>query len=345
MRSGAPLGPTPGSSKPSVSATPADGGVRSTQRRTLQRDIAPDRSTSRVGDGLPLDLSSRITSGSLDLLRLRQEIEELRSKKGDAGRDEESLQTKLTTYELRAKRAALLDRVEPAAKAHLLESEDFAREFERERCDAYVVSIDIRRSTDLMLKARTPRDFARFLRNVCSALQDAVLLNHGVFDKFTGDGILAFFPEFYSGPDAGLHSLRAAGECHAAFAEVYHDHRDCFTTVRAGAGLGIGIDYGEVALVSDLGGLTVVGTPVVFACRLGATEAGTTVLNQQAHSAMRKRYADLYAFAECVVDFKNEGEFVGYRVESVSDSAQPLDPGWLAEYRAKQALGGQAQSK
>ena len=34
--------------------------------------------------------------------------------------------------------------------------------------------------------------------------------SYGVFDKFTGDGILAFFPEFFSGPDAGFLAIRAA---------------------------------------------------------------------------------------------------------------------------------------
>ncbi len=70
------------------------------------------------------------------------------------------------------------------------------------------MSIDIRRSTDLMLKAREPRLFADFVTGLCSKLKNLIVNNYGVFDKFTGDGVLAFFPDFYSGPDAGLLAVR-----------------------------------------------------------------------------------------------------------------------------------------
>src|SRR5437879_4747931 len=38
-----------------------------------------------------------------------------------------------------------------------------------------------------------------------------------------------------------------------------------FSSIRKDVGLGIGIDYGDVSLVSQMGGITVVGAPVVYA--------------------------------------------------------------------------------
>jgi len=57
-----------------------------------------------------------------------------------------------------------------------------------------------------MLKARSPALFAGFMTQLCAALEVTIKEEYGVFDKFTGDGVLAFFPEFFSGKDAGYHA-------------------------------------------------------------------------------------------------------------------------------------------
>ena len=46
------------------------------------------------------------------------------------------------------------------AQEKLLASDDFAKLFDRDRCFAYIMSVDIRKSTDLMLKATEPERFA-----------------------------------------------------------------------------------------------------------------------------------------------------------------------------------------
>lgn len=152
----------------------------------------------------------------------------------------------------------------------MLASDEFRRLFESgSPRNAFVMSVDIRRSTELMLKAREAEQFAAFITGLCTRLTQIVLDSYGVFDKFSGDGILAFFPDFYSGEDAGYYAMTAAARCHKAFEEHYARSRTFFTSVLKDTGLGIGIDYGQVHLVQVAGGLTVVGAPVVYACRMG----------------------------------------------------------------------------
>ena len=60
------------------------------------------------------------------------------------------------------------------------------------------MSIDIRRSTELMLKARTTELFAEFMAGLCEQLQGLIRDKFGIVDKFTGDGLLVSFLEFFS---------------------------------------------------------------------------------------------------------------------------------------------------
>src|SRR5262249_2027196 len=91
-----------------------------------------------------------------------------------------------------------------------------------------VMSIDIRRSTELMLKARTAQAYASFITNLCLELMDIIKNTYGVIDKFTGDGVLAYYPEFYSGKDAAYYAITAADQCHAAFKRHYDNCRKSF---------------------------------------------------------------------------------------------------------------------
>jgi hypothetical protein len=80
-----------------------------------------------------------------------------------------------TVEELEAKERLgfLLNRLSDDAQRLLLESKEFENTFlSPERRDAFVVSIDIRRSTELMLKARSPENFARFITALCGALTE-----------------------------------------------------------------------------------------------------------------------------------------------------------------------------
>jgi len=224
----------------------------------------------------------------------------------------------------------LLARVDPRAWELLLKSAGFREKFfSNEERNAFVVSIDIRRSTELMLKARTPALFAEFISHLCLDLIDIIKRNFGVFDKFTGDGILAFFPEFFSGQDAGIHAVTAALRCHAAFEAHYTRSRGCFSSVLLDTGLGIGIDYGATRVLQMADGLTVVGQPVVYACRMGAAPAGKTYINQPAYEKIRDGSKGTFHFSDERLEIKHEGLLLAYSVRSTGSEPEPRMPDWL----------------
>ena len=93
-------------------------------------------------------------------------------------------------------------------------------------------------------------------------------------------------------------------------------------------GLGIGIDAGPTHLVRLGGGLTVVGTPVVYACRMSGAPAGMTYLNQTAYEEIVLKYKACCNVEETKIDVKHEGPHVAYSVKFNKDEHDPQPPAW-----------------
>ena len=171
--------------------------------------------------------------------------------------------------------------------------------------NTFVLSMDIRQSTELMLLAKTPFDYEEFIVHLCNKLTNTVKENFGIFDKFTGDGILAFFPSFYSGDGRGGNAIKCAFECVKIFDEVYEIFRSNFDTVLDNTGLTVGIDCGTAQFVNMNGSYTVIGKPVVYACRLSCAPAGTVILNNTAYDFIAKKYSRYLNFEREVINIKN----------------------------------------
>jgi len=247
----------------------------------------------------------------------------------------EALERTLDQLSEKAQLSFLLTRVNQEAQRELLNASEFRDKFiTNSACNAFVMSVDIRRSTELMLKARKAEQFASFITTLCNDLINSVFECNGVFDKFTGDGILAFFPEFFSGPDAGYYTLLAADRCHKAFQARYHEYRGAFNSILKDTGLGIGIDYGTVQLVQMAGGLSVVGPPVVYACRMGGAPAGKTLLNQPAYEQVTSRFSASCFVQETELDIKNEGKTLAYEVRLSKRPYEPQRPAWCTPQAA-----------
>lgn len=289
-----------------------------------------------------LRVAQRWASPNIDnQMKLLEEITELKRKLtsttkqlNDKEEDKQKVINDLNqlTSELQAKEKInhILSRISEEAQSKLLESEEFAKLFENAKsCDAVVVSIDIRRSTELMLKARKPELFSTFITELSRKLSAIIISNYGIFDKFTGDGILAFFPKFYSGEEAIIRALKAAEDCHKVFDQHYHNSKNCFNVFINDVGLGIGVDFGTVTLVNTSNELTVVGIPVVYACRMSSANAGDTILNQPAKEEVERLSSRQVKFTETTLHIKNEGTAEVYKVDvnpSVYDAVK--DPEW-----------------
>jgi class 3 adenylate cyclase len=264
----------------------------------------------------------------------------LAEKADAAGKDERIAALNKTLGELRNRErlAFLLNQVHPGAQPLLEADEAFRNQFLASKdCTGFVMSVDIRRSTELMLKARNPELFTAFIGDLSRQLIQIVLESFGVFDKFTGDGILAFFPDFYSGPDAGYHALSASMRCHELFSSHYRRHRHAFISVLQDTGLGIGIDFGKLHLVQVAGALTVFGPPVVYACRLGGAPPGSTLVNQPAFETLSERYGLHFSFEETIQELKHEGATVVHRVRPNSNVYIAQTPEWFTA--APRAVG------
>ena len=284
-----------------------------------------------------------------ELAKLRKQVDQkarsLEDEKTSAKQKEQRINAlEATLQELRSKESIgfLLNRVNQAAQRQLLASEEFRKLFfESKECKAFVMSVDIRRSTELMLKARTPEAFSDFIMTLCADLMNIITDSYGVFDKFTGDGVLAFFPEFYSSDDAAYYAVAVADRCHASFKEHYQRFRRSFSSILTGIGLGIGIDYGGVHLVQMAGGLTVVGTPVVYACRLSGAPPGVTLVNQPAYEVISDRFGAMCFIDETNVEIKHEGGMLAYEVRLNGREYRPVQPKWLSESGALASTGNE----
>ncbi|MET1010764.1 MAG: hypothetical protein ABWY83_00145 [Actinomycetota bacterium] len=180
--------------------------------------------------------------------------------------------------EERARVAGLLDPHAPP---------DWEQRFQREELlDAiidttplqmFVMAADIRESTLLMKEAVRFEQFAKIMDKFVSAVRSGIGTPGGWFDKFTGDGFLAYWiapstpKEQYQ-----RRFVEAAGNlAHTAheLIELFHrrvleDFRRNSRNLSDGVGLAVGLDAGPGFLVEIAGELTLVGPPVVGAVRM-----------------------------------------------------------------------------
>lgn len=257
-----------------------------------------------------------------DRQKLLDEIEKIR--KALAGRDQSDaeakrqvseLTQKLGEHEKKGQLAHIIPKVSKRYHDTIQSDERFRDNFSNGKSiGAFVISIDIRKSTSLMLKAKSPQLFAEFIVVLCEKLKSIILERDGVFDKFTGDGVLAFFPDFMGKDLCSANAVGAAEECHRIFSDHYREYRSCFSAIYQDTGLGIGIDYGEVTMVNIGSEMTVVGEPVVYACRFGGGLPGETLCNQPAAEKLIEDIGEMIDIAETEVSIKHEGVFLAYKV-------------------------------
>lgn len=282
-----------------------------------------------------MKLNEKIFDQTTQINNLTKDLKETRESKKEMGQQLKELQIKLEKLNENTKLRDLSNRICKQASSKLLNDDDFRKMFSDSKSyNTVVISIDIRRSTELMLKTKEPESFSEFISNLCIKLREIIMSNYGIFDKFTGDGVLAFFPQFFTGESAIGYALKSAVECHKYFNNYYKESRGLFSVVLSGIGLGIGIDYDKAYFVDINNVLTMVGSPVVYACRLSnaSLNVGSTLLNQQAYNKAIQKYKDYLQLTDTEIDIKNEGKVIVYKLEKISIKPNELiPPAWTKE--------------
>src|SRR5579871_3727019 len=143
-----------------------------------------------------------------------------------------------------------------------------------------VVMGDIRKSQDLMTYAEDPDDFAKNIREFLSETRRLIGTHMGLFDKFTGDGFLAYFDEKFC-EEHGYNFV----DC---FVNFMREERDfaarLFTkwerTVRKlpaeHTGLAMGADIGRIRFYMEQNHFISVGDSVVWAARMASEDRKST---------------------------------------------------------------------
>lgn len=144
-----------------------------------------------------------------------------------------------------------------------------------EAIQMFVMAADIRESTMLMKEAIKFERFAYVMDKFVSSVRQGITRSGGWFDKFTGDGFLAYWI-VQPGPRYDEEFVQAAGniaKTAQTLVELFHrrvleDFRANSRNLSSGVGLSIGLDAGPGHLVQIAGELTIVGPPVVGAVRM-----------------------------------------------------------------------------
>ncbi len=119
------------------------------------------------------------------------------------------------------------------------------------------------------------------LNRIFRALSHMVFLHRGTFDKYLGDGLMAFYGAPIAGEDDARRAVETAIEMQRRFRELVEESGAAMQDL----GLGIGIHSGE-AIVGNIGSdrvmdYTVIGDTVNIAKRLQeVAQSGQTLISQ-----------------------------------------------------------------
>src|ERR1700704_4155375 len=103
--------------------------------------------------------------------------------------------------------------------------------------------------------------------------------------------------------------------------------------------------YGPVHLVRVADGLTVVGAPVVYACRLSSGPGGDVLLNEAAFEKLSAAYSKFFYIGEQTLDIKHEGSILVYNVKPGNSRLHPKDPEWVLQKADQRDSAGISQRR
>lgn len=155
---------------------------------------------------------------------------------------------------------------------------------EMSRSDTLVMVADIRRSQDLITYGLSPNTYREQIIGFLTEVRKILLDDFGIYDRFTGDGYIAYFNSFacrMGGRDYYEMALDACNRIQA-FADGYFDNwsRQIRKIPVEPIGLSIGIDCGIVDFKDVDDQLFAIGDACVWATRMcSAGKRGQVIFN------------------------------------------------------------------
>jgi class 3 adenylate cyclase len=214
---------------------------------------------------------------------------------------------------------------------------------EGEPIQMFVMAADIRESTMLMKEAIRFERFALVMDKFVSAVRRGIQGSGGWFDKFLGDGFLAYWVMQPGTPeDVERAFVQTAGNLvHTAHslvnlfhARVLEDFRANSRNLSSGVGLSIGLDAGPGHVVKIADELTIVGPPVVGAVRMvtAASSPQEIVANVYLGERLRDEQEGAYEALGMTVsrefrptkEYPRGQEVYALRFEQVGEVQEPL---------------------
>jgi class 3 adenylate cyclase len=186
-----------------------------------------------------------------------------------------------------------------------------------------VVAFDIRKSTAVMREAVHFVLFASAIGEFVEKAREEIRLAQGWWDKFTGDGLLAYWP-YKTGPrqtpaEAANTAFDVCARLLTRFAEVVVPLlRRNSRNFAAGIGLSIGVDAGPTYMVKMAGDLTIVGFPVVGAVRMvAAADSWEIIVNSYLGEFIERRHELFPAVRSIEREYRTTKDFPEQEIYTV----------------------------
>jgi class 3 adenylate cyclase len=182
--------------------------------------------------------------------------------------------------------------------------------------ETIVVVGDIRRSQDLMTYSHSSEDYSNRMVEFLTRTREMIFKHHGFFDKFTGDGYIAYFNEAISEKDGGyIANFQAFIEEQVAFTEAHFQKWGA--SVRklpsSPVGLAIGADLGSIDFLDIDNHLVAVGDSIVWATRMSAAaNASEVIVNNRLYQKLKKEKG--LSFKEVSSSTKAGEGFLAFRM-------------------------------
>ena len=150
--------------------------------------------------------------------------------------------------------------------------------------DTLVMVADIRRSQDLITYGLSPDFYREQIIGFLSEVRKILRENYGIYDRFTGDGFIAYFNQFICEQEGRDYYEMTLDACEKiqSFSEQYFDNWS--SQIRKipvePIGLSLGIDSGKVNFKDIEGQFFAIGDACVWATRMcNAGKRGEIVFN------------------------------------------------------------------